>query len=196
MSRRRDAGFTLLEVVVAVFVFATVMSGLIVLVSQNVRRMADARDDLRTTRLAEQKLREVLFSAEEGNLPEPGTTQGTFEGDDSDVAFEIEVAPYAVPIPRAAPEKAANGSRMFGAGGNAGPPVLRRIVLKVFPAGQTSEQARPFVGFVAEKNEPVAAPEGTGEGQDEGESSDSQDGTGSGAQDGDAQNQEGVEVVE
>jgi prepilin-type N-terminal cleavage/methylation domain-containing protein len=198
MSRRRDAGFTLLEVVVAVFVFATVMSGLIVLVSQNVRRMADARDDLRTTRLAEQKLREVLFSAEEGNMPEPGTTQGTFEGDDSDVAFEIEVAPYAVPIPRAAPEKAASGSRMFGAGGNvSAQPVLRRVVLKVFPAGQTSEQARPFVGFVAEKNEPVAGSEGTGEeGQDEGESSDSQDGTGSGAPGGDAQNQEGVEVVE
>jgi prepilin-type N-terminal cleavage/methylation domain-containing protein len=192
MSRRRE-GFTLLEVVVAVFVFATVMSALIVLVSSNLRRMADARDDLRTTRLAERKLREVLFTAEQGDLPDPGTTQGTFEGEDEDLAFEVEIAPYVVPIPRDAPEKAASGSRMFSAGGNAGQPVLQRVVVKVFPAGQPAEAARPFVGFVAEKNEPVESPtageEGEGEGQDQGED-------GSEAGNDSSSSQEPVEVVE
>jgi len=164
MTRRRADGFTLLEVIVAVFVFATVMGMLISLVSQNVRRMADARDELHRTRLAEQKLREVLFSAEKGQLPEAGRSQGNFEGDDADLAFEIEVESYAVPAPRETPKQLLESSKMF-AGGSGGAPALRRIVVKVFPATGSPDDAQPFVGFVAEKNEPVERAPGDGESQ-------------------------------
>ena len=169
MKRRRSShGFTLLEVVVACFVFCTVMAVLIQLVSQNLRRTADARDELRAARLAEGKLREVLFAAEKGELPDPGTNQGNFEGDDEDMAFEVAVETYGVPLPQGAPKQVLQGSGVFVGGGKS---ALRRVVLKVYPAsGGDPEQAAPFVAFVAEPNpaaEPAPGEEGEGEGEGE-----------------------------
>ena len=165
MTRRHSAGFTLLEVLVAVFVFALVMGTLISLVAQNVRRTADARQELRATRLAEGKLREILFAAEKGELPDLGSNQGTFEGDDEDMAFEVDVEPYEIPLPRGAPKKVVDGSGIFAGGGKS---ALRRVKLKVYPAVGGPEQAAPFVAFVAEPN--PAAEGATGqEGQQPGE---------------------------
>ena len=155
MTRRPSAGFTLLEVIVAVFVFAIVMGSLISLVSQNVRQTANAREELRATRLAEGKLREILFAAEKGELPEIGTNQGTFEGDDEDMAFEVDVEPYAIPLPEGASKKVATGSGIFVGGDK---PAVRRVKLKVYRAEGTPDQAAPFVAFVAEPN---PAAEGT-----------------------------------
>jgi hypothetical protein len=131
------------------------MGALVSLVAQNVRRTADARQELRATRLAEGKLREILFSAEKGELPDPGTNQGAFEGDDEDMAFQIDVEPYEIPVPRGTPQKAITGSGMFAGGGKS---ALRRVTLKVYPAeGGDPEQAAPFTAFVAEPN-PAAEP--------------------------------------
>ncbi len=149
MKRTQSAGFTLLEVVVAVFVFAIVMGSLISLVSQNVRQTANAREELRATRLAEGKLREILFAAEKGELPDVGTNQGTFEGDDQDMAFEVDVEPYALALPEGASKKVIAGSGIFAGGGK---PALRRVKLKVYRAEGDPEQAAPFIAFVAEPN--------------------------------------------
>lgn len=162
MSRRRSQGFTLLEVVVAVFVFGTVMTVLIQLVSQNLRRTADARDELRAARLAEGKLREILFTAEKGELPDPGTNQGNFEGDDADMAFDVAVETFGVPLPEGAPKQVVQGSGVFVGGGK---PAVRRVVLRVFPVDTDPERAAPFVAFVTEPNEPVEPTPGEGEGQ-------------------------------
>jgi prepilin-type N-terminal cleavage/methylation domain-containing protein len=162
MSRTRRHGFTLLEVVVAVFVFGTVMALLIQLVSQNLRRTADARDDLRATRLAEGKLRELLFQAEKGELPNPGTNQGNFEGDDAEMAFEVTIAAYGVPLPQGAPKQVVEGSGIFAGGGKS---ALRRIVVKAFPADSDPALAAPFVAFGAEPNPPAEPGPGEAEGQ-------------------------------
>jgi type II secretory pathway pseudopilin PulG len=189
MSRRASPGFTLLEVIVAVFVFFTVMSILITLVSQNLRRTADAREELRAARLAEGKLREILFAAEKGELPEPGTNQGTFEAapeDEPVMAFEVAVENYAIPLPRGAPKQViSNGSGLFAGGGDKS--AVRRVLVKVFRAeGGDPEQAAPFVAFVAEPNEPAEPAPGAeqGEGQQNGQDAgeDSSEGSQGGAE--------------
>jgi prepilin-type N-terminal cleavage/methylation domain-containing protein len=168
VSARRSHGFTLLEVIVAIVVFATVMSLLIQLVTQNLRRTADARDELRAARLAEGKLREILFQAESGELPDPGASQGSFEGDDEDMAFEIKVDNFGIPLPQGAAKQVVPGSGLFVGGGK---PALRMVTVKVFPANSDLERISPvpFVAFMAEPN-PAAEP-APEEGQEQAEQS-------------------------
>lgn len=171
MRERRARGFTLLEVIVAIVVFATVMSLLIQLVTQNLRRTADARDNLRAARLAEGKLREIVFQAEKGELPDPGESQGNFEGDDEDMAFQLKIETYSLALPQGAPKKVVEGSGMFAGGGKS---ALRQVTVTVFPANSDPELAPPvpFVAFVAEPNEAVEpAP---GEGADQGQQNEEQ----------------------
>ncbi len=172
MSRRRSHGFTLLEVIVAVVIFSTVMGLLVQLVAQNIRRTADARDELRMARLAEGKLREILFQAERGELPDPGTNQGTFEAEEGEIplAFEVKVDGYSLPLPQGAPKQVVQGSGMFTGGGK---PALRQVVVKVFPADSDPESMRavPFVAFVAEPNPAAEPAPGEGGTEDQGEQS-------------------------
>ena len=66
MSRR--AGFTLLEVMVAIFVFAVIMGALLTLVQENLARLGRARLETEAARLAE-ALRHMEFALDHQRDP-------------------------------------------------------------------------------------------------------------------------------
>ena len=55
-----ERGFTLLEVLLAVTIFSAVMGALIGIVTTNIRRLTDARAELRVMAIAEEQMRQIL----------------------------------------------------------------------------------------------------------------------------------------
>jgi len=178
----REAGFTLLEVLIAFTVLSIVMSAMANIVGTTLARLGSTRIDQEAVRLGEQKMREITALAGSGEPPKVGVEEGVFEGTDTQglsYAFTLEVEPYAVPLPEGFKPEQVRGSGIFTgreAAGNA-PPPIRRVTLRVYPEGDLPERALPFVLFLTE---PAEAPE-AGPGDPNDPPQDSEDGSDDGS---------------
>ncbi len=169
MSRR--AGFTLLEVLLAVFVLATVMGGLSISLTQNLQAIGRARLRADAMRLAEARIRELSETALAGELPAFGTSEGEFEAPYDQMLWELTVEPH--PMPLRDPSPAAQESSSIFAPVSSAPgaqqPSVSRVVLRVFHEDDVPENAEPFVVFVVEPGGARSAEGDTGGGDGAGE---------------------------
>jgi prepilin-type N-terminal cleavage/methylation domain-containing protein len=152
---RRD-GFTLLEVMLAVFVLGIVIGALLELMGVHLSRLADARQELEAARLAEMRLRELRDTSTDGILPEIGRTEGVFEPPNDYLHWELEVEETAVPLPADVPEGPPPSS-VFAVSGfapeleGAVEPSLLRVALRVFPEREEDpESVVPYVLYVVQ----------------------------------------------
>jgi prepilin-type N-terminal cleavage/methylation domain-containing protein len=166
MSCRRRAGFTLLEVLIAVFLVTTVLSMLSGLVTDNLRALAGARQELEISQLAEARMRELYSAAVGGEPPEIGSSSGSFDSPHEEMRWEMEVEPYTLSLPdeldpeqRArveqlssifAPVTAANtAAQSYGAQG-ALVPSVRRVTFRVFREDTEPQEADAFALFTVD----------------------------------------------
>jgi prepilin-type N-terminal cleavage/methylation domain-containing protein len=147
VSRRRD-GFTLLEVLIAVFVLGSVLGSLLTMVGGNLARLSDARRELLEARLAEQRIREIEAEIQSGQEVRDGVDEGRFEAPNDDLAWQVVVEPYRIPLPIG--YNAAPASPLFEMGDGDAADGLRRVEVRVFAAERDPESARPFVILVLE----------------------------------------------
>ncbi|MCL5285121.1 MAG: prepilin-type N-terminal cleavage/methylation domain-containing protein [Nitrospirae bacterium] len=95
-KRRREAGFTLIEVMVALFIFSVAALTLLAARSQTVRMNEEVRLRLRMVDLANMKLAEIVAR---GFAP-PGTLSGRFKAPYHNYRWIEEVSPSPIPIVR------------------------------------------------------------------------------------------------
>lgn len=152
MRRRSQAGFTLLEVIVAVFVLAIVMGALLMQETQYIARLAEAQRELRVLDLAEQQMRAIRVEAEAGVLPELGLTEAAFEEPDGDYVWELEVTRYKLPVPADFPDDAPLSSVFTDAPAAAGQIAgsLRLVSLRVYPAGADPAEFPPLIAILVD----------------------------------------------
>lgn len=186
MSSERRAGFTLLEVLIAVFLVTTVLSVLVGLVTDNLRALADARQELEVSQLAEARIRELYSAAVGGEPPEIGSSSGFFDAPHEDMRWELEVEPYALPLPEDlepeervrieelssvfAPVTAASAAaQSYGAQGGLETSV-RRVTLRVYREDTEPQEADAFALFTVDPPDlSDYAPEEEEEPEEEGE---------------------------
>jgi type II secretory pathway pseudopilin PulG len=166
MSSERRAGFTLLEVLIAVFLVTTVLSVLVGLVTDNLRALADSRQELEVSQLAEARIRELYSAAVGGEPPEIGSSSGFFDPPDEDMRWELEVESYALPLPDDlepeergrietlssifAPVTAGSAAaQSYGAQGGLATSV-RRVTLRVFREDTEGQEADAFALFTVD----------------------------------------------
>ncbi len=154
MPADRTQGFTLLEVMIAMFVLALAIGGLVSAMAQSSQRLADARDDLERLALAESRVRELMAGAE-GGLPELGRSSGAFEPPDERWAWELLVEPWSLPLPEGFGGQGLPSS-VFQAPGSASPvqPSVRLVSYRVFPVDGSPEESEPYVALAVEKVPP------------------------------------------
>ena len=149
----RSDGFTLLEVLIALVVFVTVMGGLIKLVSQNVRALGSARNEVELMEVVERELRVIQADAEHGQLPELGETVGEFEPPFDHFRWELSVQYFALALPDELSERefaaATARSSIFGDRDAAAQSSVRLVVMRVFDEFG-GEPVDPFVILTAD----------------------------------------------
>ena len=158
MSRRR--GFTLLEVMVAIFVFAIIMGTLLTLVQQNLAALGRARLKTEAARLAEERIRELQQEAAFDEFPEVGTDEGTFEAPNDGLRWVSTIELYSIELPVEKEERSGSSS-VFAAGDPAmdeSEPSLRRLIVRIFPEDGEEELIDPFVTFLVAPLEPGDLP--------------------------------------
>ncbi|MGC8500988.1 MAG: prepilin-type N-terminal cleavage/methylation domain-containing protein [Leptospirillia bacterium] len=101
MSKRgglsgKDRGFTLIEVMVALFIFAVAVLALLAIRAQTVRMVDQTEETLRLVDLANMKLAEIVA---QGFLP-PGVLSGNFKKPYRDYRWLEEVSPAPLPVIR------------------------------------------------------------------------------------------------
>ena len=150
--RASPVGFTLLEVIVAVFVLAIGMGALLTAVQQHIARLADAQVELRVLEIAEQQMRAIQAAAESGVLPEVGRSEAAFDEPDSDFVWELEVTRYKLPAPAGfhedVPLPSVFSDAPAGTGQVAGS--LRLVSLRVYPAEADPERFPPLIAILAD----------------------------------------------
>ena len=156
MSRRDPAssevGFTLLEVMIAVFVLATVVGGLVSMVQANLQRLAEVRREIAAAELARERTLEIFQKGVAGELPELGTREGRFPEPDDDLLWEQVVEPVALPLPLDSNTSPAPSVLFERPGSSAGGvPSLYRVAVRAFPEEVDPESVDPFVVFVVER---------------------------------------------
>lgn len=95
-DRKRDAGFTLIEVMVALFIFSVAVLTLLAARSQDVKLNDEIRQRLLLVNLANMKLAEIVAR---GFVP-PGTMTGRFNNPYHEYRWVEEVSPSPIPIVR------------------------------------------------------------------------------------------------
>lgn len=159
MSRsRRRAGFTLLEVLIAVFVLGTVLGSLITLVTGNLSRLSDARRELREMGLAEERIREIEAEILAGDELRVGVNVGRFGAPNDDLVWQVIVEPFRIPIPPGI-EGVVPASPLFEIGDEPAGGELRRVEVRVFSAEDEPESAWPLVILVVEPPSEDLVPE-------------------------------------
>ena len=148
----RRRGFTLLEVLLAVFMLALVMGGLLSYLTANLAALGHARNDGRAMQLASTLARDLVESAALGDAPDLGRTEGTFEEPDDDMMWELEVEPYPLPLRDPTPEQLASSSLFTPISTSpADPqPSVRRLVLRVYYQDADPEDSKPIVIFAVD----------------------------------------------
>ena len=153
-SCERSAGFTLLEVLIALVIFVTVMGGLIRLVSQNVRALANARDEIELMVRVESQMRAMQVDAEYGRVPDVGETKGPFEPPFDHFRWELLIDYFVFNLPESLTDAqfaaAAARSDIFGTRDALdGQSSVRVVVMRVYDQFG-DEPFDPFVILIAE----------------------------------------------
>ena len=163
MSRR--GGFTLLEVMVAIFVFAIIMGTLLTLVQQNLASLGRARLETEAAHLAEERIRELQAAAFD-EFPDVGTDEGTFEPPNDGLRWVSTIELYSIELP-VEKEELSGSSSVFALGDSE--PSLRRVIVRVFPEDGEEELMDPFVTFLVTPLEPGDLPDSLLNGTEEDE---------------------------
>jgi prepilin-type N-terminal cleavage/methylation domain-containing protein len=155
---KRD-GFTILEVMIAVFVLGITVGGLLQSVQDHVARLADARRDLAAAGEAESRLREVQSAARDGILPDLGRTDGVVDEPHDYLHWELIVEEDSLPRPEG-DDLAPPSSSLFAEPGPSIPggrrrdpdvpeASLLRVSVRVYPEGtEDPERVPPYVAYV------------------------------------------------
>jgi general secretion pathway protein I len=80
LSPRRHAGFTLLEVMVALAIIAYAIVGLLGLHARNIQMIGRDQSLTRATLLARELISQIQFQVSTNGLQDLGDSQGAFEG--------------------------------------------------------------------------------------------------------------------
>ena len=91
-----EGGFTLVEVMVALFIFAVAVLSLLTIRAQTVRMVDRTEETLKLADLANMKLAEIVA---QGFLP-PGILTGRFKAPYRDYRWREEVSPAPLPVIR------------------------------------------------------------------------------------------------
>lgn len=155
-STERSAGFTLLEVLIALVVFTTVMGALLSTVSQSVRALGDAEREVELMELARDQMRQVQLDSENGTAPPLGESSGFFAEPYDHMRWQITAEYFAYPLPANMTHKqvaeARRRSLVFAERDNQ-PSSLRLVVLRVFDESGT-EALDPFTIIAADADRP------------------------------------------
>ena len=151
----RQAGFTLLEVMVAVFVFAITMGALLMLLQQNLARLGRARLETQAGNLAEDKIREIAELAKGEDFPE--NDEGAFDPPDDMLRWVASIETYGIELAEEDQERAGSSSVFaeYGVSPGAPEPSLHRVTVRIFPEDEEQELIEPFVTFVVRPFEPT-----------------------------------------
>lgn len=158
-SSERAAGFTLLEVLIALVVFTTVMGGLLSTVSQSVRALGSAEREVELMELAQARIREIQQAAESGSAPVLGESDGFFAEPYDHMRWELRVEYFGFPLPENTSTRAAAEARERSAifsVRTAEPTSLRLVVLRVYDEAG-AEVLDPFTILTADAGAPRAA---------------------------------------
>jgi prepilin-type N-terminal cleavage/methylation domain-containing protein len=152
--RRTSAGFTLVEVLVALFVFGLVFGLLQETVSESLKKMADARDEITAGERGQQTLRD--FGERIARGENVANEEGDYEEPDGSRRFRysVTIAPYQMALPADVKVNGPPLSSIFAAPNANGAPAasrVRRIVVRVFRKELGPESALPLVSFIREK---------------------------------------------
>lgn len=161
-STERSAGFTLLEVLIALVVFTTVMGGLLSTLSQSVRALGNAEIEVELMELARERMRKIQRDAENGTAPPLGESSGLFAEPYDHMRWQVTSEYFAYPLPARMTndeiEEARRRSPVF-AEPHGDPSSLRLVVLRVFDESGI-EVLDPFTIITADAERPrgVASP--------------------------------------
>ena len=156
----RAQGFTLLEVIIALTIFSTVMGMLLQTVSQNVRALSAAEREIELMELARERVRQIQSDAASGQPPELGSSAGAFDSPWEHLRWELLVEPFAVRLPNtvieARLESVETSSRIFGSddGETGADSPLRLVVLRIYDEFG-DEPIDPFVILTAAVDPPL-----------------------------------------
>ncbi len=141
---RRD-GFTLLEVMIAVFIVGLLYGFLLELVAGNLAALSRSRHEVEVARLAEVKVREVEGRVLSGEQLTAGVEEGAFEEPHEEFLYSVSIEPFAIPLPDGFTGQV-QPSPIFvpTAQGPATRPVLARIETRVFTEEDGPENAQVF----------------------------------------------------
>ena len=126
--RRRNSGFTLLEVLVATLIMSIAVVGLLSALSTSLNNAARLTDYDRAALLARRKMDELLIAPK---LPKNAVLEGPFDPaltSGLQAGWKARVTPFEIP-PGAGP----------------GAPILERIELQIWWRHQEGDNARTFV---------------------------------------------------
>jgi prepilin-type N-terminal cleavage/methylation domain-containing protein len=166
MPCERRAGFTLLEVVIALFLVTTVLSLVVQFVTDNLRALADVRQELEVAQLSEARMRGLYARAVGGAPPEIGSSSGSFDAPNEEMRWEMEVEAYQLPLPddldpeeRARIEQLSTVFAPLTPGGaaaqsygrqGAAVPSVRRVIFHVFREDTEPQEFDAFTLFTVD----------------------------------------------
>lgn len=150
---RRREGFTLLEVMVAVFILGTAMGMLLEYLGDHLARLADARRELEGAQLAAERLRELQSEVEAGVYPEPGRSEGQFETPHDYLRWRLDVELGSLPRPpewtEGPPPSSVFAQPDLATGAPGTEPSLLRVTLWVFSEEvEDPESTSPYVVYL------------------------------------------------
>jgi prepilin-type N-terminal cleavage/methylation domain-containing protein len=151
MRSSEHAGFTLIEVLIAVLIVSLVFGVLLESVTRNLSDLSRARAGARAAQLAADRVRQLKAELEAGEKLEDGVKEGVFDEPDQDMRWQISVAPQTLPLP---PDYkgAVSPSPLFSAAnelpkaakpGEDAP--LRLVQVRAYALGEDPESVDPFV---------------------------------------------------
>ncbi len=161
MRSTERAGFTLIEVLIAVLIVSLVFGLLLESVTRNLADLSRARAGARASQLAADKVRELKVLLESGEKLEDGVKEGSFDEPDQDMRWQISVAPQTLPLPpdykgEISPSplfSASNEPRRPTKPGEDAP--LRLVQVRVYAPGDDPEAFDPFVLLLTAPPDPA-----------------------------------------